>query len=440
MSKANGAVDVLILGGGPTGSTAGMVLADEGVPSVLLESDHHPRFHVGESLLPHSLPMFDRLGIHDAIRALPRTLVKPGATFISHDGENTVEFRFEEGLAPAIPHAYNVRRDEFDAMFLREAERRGVEVREGWKAIAPHWEGDRLAGIRVRTPEGEEGTIRAKCVVDATGQQAFLATRMGWKSIYPDHRKLAIVGHFEGVARGPGPSGGNIVVIVTCSGWFWLIPFADGTTSVGVVLDVAHYGGVAGGIDAQFEAAIRATPEAARRLAPARRLFPAAAVQNFSFKVARGHGHGFVMVGDAAGFLDPVFSSGIFIGMNTAERAALDISAALRRHGRVDASDTARCAALNRKVQARFFSLIRSYYDPDFLSLFLSPRTESGDPGGRFGIRPAIISLLAGDVLGAGAWHKLSRFRMLQGLARVQHFVRRFGGQLVPPLENVPGA
>ena len=298
-------VDVLILGGGPAGSTAGMVLAGLGVPSILIESDPHPRFHVGESLLPHSLPMFDRLGVHQAIQALPRTMVKPGATFRSHDGAETSEFWFDESSAPVIQHAYNVRRDEFDAMLLRTAEQRGVDVREGWKAIAPDWEGDRLVGIRVRTRDGEEGIVRAKCVVDATGQHAFLATRMGWKAIYPDHRKLAIVGHFEGVERPVGRAAGNIVIIVTQSGWFWLIPFADGTTSVGVVLDVARYEGISGGIDAQFDAAIAATPEAARQLASARRLFPAAAVQNFSFKVSRAHGNGFAMVGDAAGFLDP---------------------------------------------------------------------------------------------------------------------------------------
>jgi flavin-dependent dehydrogenase len=432
--------DVVILGGGPTGSTAGMVLAREGISSILLESDRHPRFHVGESLLPHTLPMFDRLGVHGTIRALPRTIVKHGATFCSHDGEERSDFWFDESLPPVVPHAYNVRRDEFDAALLKTAERRGVDVREGWKAVAPEWDGRRLSGIRVRTPDGDEGSIRAKCVLDATGQHAFLATRMGWKTVYPGHRKLAIVGHFEGVPRSEGRASGNIVIVITQSGWFWLIPFADGTTSVGVVLDTARYEGIPGGVDAQFDAAISGTPEASRLLAGARRLFPAAAVQNFSFAVSPTHGDGFAIIGDAAGFLDPIFSSGIFMGMNMAERAAGDIASALRLRGRVDASDTAGCAALNRRMQKRFFAMIRSYYDPHFISVFLTPRTEDHVPGERFGIRPAVTSLLAGDVLGDDAWRKFVRFRMLQGLGRVQRVARRLGGQIVRPLEHVPGA
>jgi 2-polyprenyl-6-methoxyphenol hydroxylase-like FAD-dependent oxidoreductase len=263
---------------------------------------------------------------------------------------------------------------------------------------------------------------------------------MGWRSVYPDHRKLGIVGHFEGVKNETGRGAGNIVIIVTCSGWFWLIPFADGATSVGVVLEAARYEGIVGGIDAQFDAAIAATPEAARRLASARRLFPAAAVQNFSYKVSRTHGDGFAIIGDAAGFLDPIFSSGIMMAMATAERAALDVAAALRRRGRVDASDTAGSAALNRRMQKHFFAMIRSYYDPHFLAIFLLPRTESTDPGRRFGIRRAVISVLAGDVVDRRSWRKFSRFRMLQGLGQLQRITRRFGGQLVRPLENVPGA
>jgi flavin-dependent dehydrogenase len=230
------------------------------------------------------------------------------------------------------------------------------------------------------------------------------------------------------------------VIIVTQSGWFWLIPFADGTTSVGVVLDTARYEGIAGGIDAQFDAAIAATPEAARQLSGARRLFPAAAVQNFSFKVSRAHGDGFATVGDAAGFLDPIFSSGIMMGMVSAERAGIDIASALHAKGRVDAADTAPADAINRRMQKRFFTMIRAYYDQDFLAVFLLPTTETQHPGRRFGIRKAVTSVLGGDVIGRDAWSKFARFRMLQGIGRAQRFTRRFGVQLVRPLPNVPGA
>lgn len=433
--------DVLILGGGPSGTTAGMVLAREGVPSILIDAERHPRFHVGESLLPHSLPMFDRLGVHDAIKALPYTLEKPGATFFSHDGTERTDFWFDESAEPVIPNAYNVRRDEFDDLLLREAARRGVEVKEGWKAVAPEWEGDRLTGVRVRAEDGEEGVVRARCVLDATGQHAFLATRMGWKSVYPGHRKLAIVGHFDGVERAAGRGAGNIVIIITDAGWYWLIPFADGTTSVGVVLDVARYGGIAGGVDAQFDAAVAATPEAARQLAAARRLFPASAVQNFSFKVSRTHGDGFAMIGDSAGFLDPIFSSGILMGMAAAERAALDAASAIKAKGRVDAKDTARCAVLGRRLQKHFFMMIRAYYNRNFIEVFLTPPQEGERlPGSRFGIRPAVTSLLAGDVIGRGAWRKRSRFHMLKGIGRVQGLARKVGGQIVRPLTHVPGA
>ena len=430
--SAVGSTDVLILGGGPVGSTAGIVLASRGVKSVLLEGQPHPRFHVGESMLPHALPIFDRLGIHDAVRALPRTLYKAGATFASHDGAKSVIFWFDEAFPPAVPHAYQVCRDEFDEMLCRTAAARGVDVREGWKATVPEWEGGRLAAVRVRKPDGEEVTIRARCILDATGQHAWLATRQGWKTVYPDHKKLAVVGHFQNAWRPEGREAGNIIIIVTDSGWFWFIPFRDGVTSVGAVLDTRRYGALPGGLDAQFDAAIRATPDAARRLAHATRSFPAVAVQNFSFRVSKTNGDGFAMIGDAAGFLDPIFSTGVFIGMTVAERAAHDVATAILAKGRVDAADTAGAAGLNRHLQRLFFSLIRSYYDPDFLAFFFHPR-----PG--LQIPAAVVSILAGHVLGDGAWQRIGRFRILQGLGRAQRIARRFGGSIVPPLDHAPG-
>ena len=425
--------DVLILGGGPAGSSAGIVLADAGIDTLLLEGDTFPRFHVGESLLPHSLPLFDRLGVHDKVRALPHSLRKEGASFATHDGSRYVEFWFENAFAPAIPNAYQVRRDEFDAMFLDTARERGVDVRMPWRALRPEWDGDRMAGVWVRSPEGDEGLVRAKCVIDATGQHAFLATRMGWRTVYEDHRKMAVVGHFDGVVQNPGRAASNITIVVTDSGWFWLIPFRTGTTSVGAVFDVRRYEHVTGGLDALFDAVIANTPDAARRLAPAHRTFPAQAVQNFSFHVRHIHGDGFALVGDAAGFLDPIFSTGVFIGTTTAVAAADGIVAALRARGRVGAADLAPAAARTRDLQRLFFSFIKSYYDPHFLAFFFAPSD-------RMQIPKAIVTLLAANVLRDDRWKWTGRFRMLQGLARAQRVARRFGTQIAPPLASAPGA
>ncbi len=424
--------DVLILGGGPAGSAAAIALADRGVASIVVEGETFPRFHVGESLLPHSLPLFDRLGVHDKVRALPHSLRKEGASFATHDGARYVEFWFEDAFAPAIPNAYQVRRDEFDAMLLHTARERGADVRTPWKATKPAWDGDRLVGAWIRPEGGEERLVRARCVLDATGQHAFLATRMGWKSVYDDHRKMAVVGHFDDVVQNPGRAAANITIVVTSSGWFWFIPFRTGTTSVGAVFDVGSYRHVEGGLDALFDAVVANTPEAGRRLAGARRTLAAQAVQNFSFRVKRIHGDGFALVGDAAGFLDPVFSTGVFIGTTTAVKAADGIVAALEQRGRVDAADLAGAAATARDLQRLFFSFIRSYYDPHFLAFFFDPHDAMQIP-------KAIVTLLAANVLRSDRWRWTNRFRMLQALARAQRVARKFGREIVPPLVSAPG-
>lgn len=426
-------VDVLILGGGPAGSTAAALLARAGIEVVIVEGERFPRFHVGESLLPHTLPLLDELGVHEAVRALPHTRRKEGASFVTHDGSRHVVYWFDEAFPPALPHAYQVRRDEFDSCLLANASVLGVEVLAGWKATVPIWEGKRLAGLRAEGPSGEERVLRARVVVDASGQVAFLANRMGWRFPYAMHRKVAAVSHFDGVWLPDGREAGNITIAVASGGWFWLIPFADDTVSVGAVMDVARWRQAGTGPEALFSSAVSATPEVERRLANATRLLPFSSVQNFSYRVMRLAGDGYCLIGDAAGFLDPIFSTGVFIATTTAVSAAEDIIDALRRHGRVDSDDFAPTVALTRSLHRLFFSFIRAYYNPHFLAFFFNPRQRSR-------LSQAIISLLAADVLGPGLLRKTGRFRSLLALAWLQELGTRVGRPLVSPLDITPGS
>lgn len=425
------ACDVLILGGGPAGSTAATLLAESGFAVTVLERETFPRFHVGESLLPHSLPLFDRLGVHEDIKALPHTRLKPGASFATADGEKHVTYRFAEALPPAIPHAYQVRRDEFDALLLSRARKAGAEVLHGWEAVTPQWEGRRLSALRVRDPRGEEHLFRFRAFLDASGQKAFLATRMGWRFPYPKHKKAAAVNHFLGVWLPEGEASGNITIVLTRAGWFWLIPFADDTVSVGAVLDVGFWQTQGKAPEEVFVRAVEQTPEVARRLAAASPTLPFSAVQNFSYRVTKVAGDGFCLIGDAAGFLDPIFSTGVFIATTTAASAAEDVAEALHRHGRVEAADLAPTVALTRTLQRTFFSFIRAYYDRDFLAFFFNPRPVLDIPAG-------IVSLLAADVVRPGRRLRIARFRLLQLLAAVQKLTSRVGRPLVPPLSQSP--
>ena len=431
MMDAHRSVDVLVLGGGPAGSAAGTLLADASLETLLIERESFPRFHEGESLLPHTLPLLDRLGVHDEVRSLPNTRQKAGATFVAGDGNRQVTYWYDSALPQALPYAYQVRRDEFDAVLLANARRRGVEVLEGWTAVAPVWEGDRLKGLNVRDPEGSQYLVSCRALLDASGHSAFLASRMGWRFPYQRRQKVAILSHFRGVLLPLGRESGNITIITGDDGWFWVLPFAGDTVSVGAVLDLARWRSAGGDPEALFAASIAATPEIARRMARAKAVRPFSVIQNLSFRVNRIAGPGYCLIGDAAGFLEPVFSTGVFLAITTAVSAAEDIIDALARHRRVEANDFAPTVALTRSLHRLFFSLIRSFNDPHFLALFFAPPPFLNLAG-------ALGSLLAGNVERPGMWRRIGRYRIFQLLAKAQRVRGTSKEPSIAPLDGPP--
>ncbi len=423
---------VVVLGGGPAGSAAAALLAEAGVETLLVDDGRPVAVHAGASLVPHALPLLDRLGVHDAVRALPGTLVKEGATFVTHDGARRVSYRYADALPPAIPHAYHVPREDLAAVLLANARARGAEVLSGWRAVSPQWDGGRLIGLLARDAGGAEVVLHPRVLLDASGRQSFLADRMGWRFPYPRHRKLALCSRWRGVRPAAGREAGNVEVVLTRAGWFRLLPFADGTASVECVLDERRWGAEGGSPEAMLAAAVARTPGMAVRLAGAERIGGAAIARDFSYRVMRTAGDGYCLLGDAAGFLDPIFSTGVLVALATGASAADDAIDALRRHRRVEANDFAPTMALTRTLHRSVFSFIRAFYNPHFLPFFFHPRQAPGMPA-------AVVSLLAGDVLRPGCRMLSGRFRLLLAAAQLQRLGMRWGRPLVPPLAETPG-
>jgi flavin-dependent dehydrogenase len=382
--------DVLIIGGGPAGTTIGTLMKQRGFEVTLLEKGHHPRFHIGESLLPMNLPILERLGVLEEVKTIG--VPKPGADFTVGNSDAELQtFRFAEALGDSPGSAFEVRRSEFDHILFKNCQKNGVQALEGMKVNHVETTADETHKVTAVDSDGEEHHWEARFLVDASGRDTFLSTRKGWKKPNRKHASAAVFGHFKGVKRRPGTDQGNISIYWFESGWIWMIPLQDDIMSIGAVSYPEHFRTRKGSLDEFLLETLESMPETSARIAEAEAIIPAQATGNYSYLSERMHGPGFLMVGDAYAFIDPVFSSGVYLAMHGAERgvpvAAAWLSGDRRQYKRA-------CREYQREIQrgiSNFSWFIYRFTTPVMRNLMSNPRNV-------LKVVQAVISMLAGDV------------------------------------------
>ncbi|MEM9055929.1 MAG: FAD-dependent oxidoreductase [Pseudomonadota bacterium] len=384
--------DVLIIGGGPAGTTAGAHLARDGHDVVLLEKGAHPRFHIGESLLPMNLPILERLGVLDAVQKLG--VVKRGADFTCGDEPDDYNtYRFDRALGDSPGHAFEVRRDDFDALLFANCRRAGVRAFENHRVVDVALSDCGSHSLLSRDADGALREWRPRLVLDASGREGGLAARNRWRRKNPRHASAAVFGHFTGVERRPGADAGNISVYWFDHGWLWMIPLPDGVMSVGAVCWPEYLKTRRTDPQRFLLDTVASCPAAAGRIADAVAVGPVRMASNYSYRAERLWGEGYLLLGDAFAFVDPVFSSGVYLAMHSAESAIAPVQAWLGDERR---AYRRRARAWEKRIVRgldAYSWFIYRFTSPAMRNLFRAPRNL-------WQVEQAVVSMLAGDVFG----------------------------------------
>jgi flavin-dependent dehydrogenase len=408
--------DVAVIGGGPGGSTAAALLARRGYNVIALEKAHHPRFHIGESLLPMNLPVFERLGVLDKVRALG--VFKPGADFEADNERGYNTYAFARAIGQSPPHAYQVWRQDFDKMLYDHARDCGADAREGHEVVQVEQRGSRESWLDVKTDDGRSYCIQARYVVDASGRDAFLSAKRKLRRRNDQHQSAAIFGHYRGAEPRAGEDAGNISIYRFEHGWMWMIPLPDGVMSVGAVCRPDYLKQRKGRTVEFLLDTLKLSPALWRRVEHAELIDNEVRVTgNYSYDSMQMGGPGWVLVGDAFAFLDPVLSSGVYLAMSGAEQAAAVVDQSLREPQR----EMALLRKLEKRQRAgmgRFAFFIYRFNGPVMQQMFRQPRNT-------WQLEQGVISMLAGDLFDTPrVLRKLGLFKLVYAVSVLRDWRR----------------
>ncbi len=380
--------DVVVIGGGPAGSTVSTLIAQRGYRVQLFERERFPRFHIGESLIPETYWVLQRLNMLDKLKR-SHFVRKHSVQFVSANGRHSAPFYFSENKPHECSQTWQVVRSEFDQMMLENAREHGVEVHEGARVLDVLFEDNRAVGVKVQSPEGVR-EVRPRVVVDATGQSGLIQNKLKLRIWDPVLNKGAIWTYWEGAYRDLGRDEGATIVIQTPGkqGWFWYIPLHQDRVSVGVVAPFDYLFQRRGKHEETYNEEVEQCPVVKDRVSGARRVTGYFATKDYSYRSREVSGDGWVLVGDAFGFLDPLYSSGVLLALRSGEMAADAVADGLQA-GDLSAAQLGRWGGAFNKGVDRMRRLVCEYYNGFSFGYFVRNYPE---------LKGKVTDLLIGDL------------------------------------------